>query len=319
MISILILLIGLTGLWLATDRIVKNATALASHYHLKETFVGLSILAFGTDLPELAVMLDASLFRVPESSGIVLGSAIGSSIGQISFVLGAVGFIGALYLSKKDTFYHGSVLCLSIVFLFAFSYDGEVSRLEGCILFLGYFLYIWWLFRESRDTYEGTDSPLKVSIFRAWIYIALGFLVLIASAELVVQGALALSYKFGLSSSSVAVVIIGLGSSLPELSLSGMALKHKKTGLSVGNIVGSNILDTLLVPGLGAMIAALTVDKAILWLDLPTLMVVTLIALYALYTPSKNISRKGMRKHHAIILILLYGIFVMYRFGQELF
>lgn len=319
MISILILLAGLIGLWMATDRIVKSATALASHYHLKEAFVGLGILAFGTDLPELAVMLDASVFRTPESSGIILGSAIGSAIGNISFVLGAVGLIGALYLSRKDTFHHGSILCLSILFLFAFLYDGEVSRLEGGILCLGYFLYIWRLFRERRDAFVETDSPVNVSILRAWLYIALGFVILIASAELVVQSALALSYKFGLSSSSVAVVIIGLGSSLPELSLSGMALKHKKTGLSVGNLIGSNILDTLLVPGLGALIAPLIVDKAILWLDLPALMIVTLLALYALYTPSKNISRKGIRKHHAVILILLYGIFAMFRFGQELY
>lgn len=319
MVSILILLTGLIGLWVATDRIVKSATALADHYHLKEAFVGLSILAFGTDLPELAVMLDASLFRVPESSGIVLGTAIGSAIGNISVILGAVALMGVLFLSRKDTFHHGIILCFSILFLSAFSYDGEISRLEGGILFLGYFLYIWRLFRERHDAFVGTDGPVTVSVLKAWIYIALGFLVLIASAELVVQSALALSYKFGLSSSSVAVVIIGLGSSLPELSLSGMALKHKKTGLSVGNLIGSNILDTLLVPGLGALIAPLIVDKTILWLDLPVLMIVTLLALYALYTPSKDISRKGMRKHHAIILILIYGLFVMFRFGQELF
>ena len=319
MISILILLVGLTGLWVATDRIVKSATVLADHYHLKEAFVGLSILAFGTDLPELAVMLDASLFRVPESSDIILGSAIGSAIGQISFVMGAIGLMGVLYLSRKDTFYHGSILCFSILFLLIFSYDGEISRLEGGILFLGYLLYMWRLFRERRGAFVGADGPANASILKAWVYIAIGFLVLIASAELVVQSALALSYKFGLSSSSVAVVIIGLGSSLPELSLSGMALRHKKAGLSVGNLIGSNILDTLLVPGLGALIAPLIVAKSILWFDLPALMIVTLLALYALYTPTKDISRKGMRKHHAIILILLYGLFVMFRFGQEVF
>lgn len=319
MISILILIAGLVGLWIATDRIVKGASALAIRYHLKEAFVGLSILAFGTDLPELAVMVDASLFQVPESSGIILGTAIGSAIGNISVVLGAVALMGVLFLSRKDTFHHGIILCFSILFLSAFSYDGEISRLEGGILFLGYFLYIWRLFRNRRDAFVETDRPVNISILRAWIYIALGFVILIVSAELVVQSALAISYKFGLSSSSVAVVIIGLGSSLPELSLSGMALRHKKTGLSVGNLIGSNILDTLLVPGLGALIVPLIVDKPTLLFDLPALMIVTLLALYALYKPGKNISRKGMRKHHAITLIALYGIFVVFRFGQELF
>jgi len=133
MTNILFLIISLIGLWFGTNLIVNAATSLAKQFRIRETFIGLSVLAFGTDLPELAIMLDASLFPVisGDEASIILGSALGSAIGQISFVLGTISLIGTPYLLRKDVFRHGGVLFFSIFILYLLAFEHQSSSLQG--------------------------------------------------------------------------------------------------------------------------------------------------------------------------------------------
>ena len=314
MTNILFLIAGLVGLWIGTELIVKGAVSLAKRYHLKESFIGLSVLAFGTDLPELAIMLDASFYKQASGDGIgiILGSAVGSAIGQISLVLGIVGLIGTLTMPRGSILRHGAILCIAIFLLFLFAHDGNISRLEGVILMLCFAGYYGLMIKGKDHMDLNLDHHVSQPISKTWFMIIPGFILLLGNAELTVYAALSLAREFGLSSSSLAVVIIGLGSSLPELSLSAMAIARKKTGLSIGNIIGSNILDTLLVPGLGAVITPLVVEGDSIWYDLPVLLFVTVIALHGLAG-----SRRGLRRHHAVILILTYGVFIAFRLGRE--
>lgn len=314
MTNILYLIVGLVGLWVGTELIVKGASMLAKRYRLKESFIGLSVLAFGTDLPELAIMFDAALSpqSASDGAGIILGSAVGSAVGQISFVLGIVGLLGTLYMSRGNIIRHGSILCLAILLLFIFAIDGVVSRFEGAVLIFCYAGYFALLLKEKSHIDLNFESQLTEPALKAWFMIMPGFILLLGNAELTVHAALSLAEEYGLSSSSVAVVIIGLGSSLPELSLSVMALARKKAGLSLGNLIGSNILDTLLVPGIGAVIAPLVADRDFMWLDLPVLLFVTAFAIYGLAS-----TRRGLQRGHAVILILTYIGFIAFRFGRE--
>ena len=321
MINFVILLAGLVGLWIGTELIVNGAITLAKRFHLKDAFIGFSILAIGTDLPEIAVMLDASIFRTAsaESSNIILGSALGSAIGQISIVLGIVGLIGSALILRTDIVRYGGVLIAATLLLFVFAFDGLITQYEGAILIICYVGYFILLLKDRHHPnnrhHPNISEPLQApkSTFTAWLMVVSGFILLLGSSELTVNAAISLAHAFGLSSSSVAVVIIGLGSSLPELSLSGMALWRKKAGLSIGNLLGSNILDTLLVPGIGAVLHPLYAEKDIIWFDMPALLFVTLFALYALV-----FSKKGMRKQQAVFLILAYGVYIGIRFGREM-
>lgn len=314
MTNILFLIAGLVGLWIGTELIVKGAVSLGKRYHLKESFIGLSVLAFGTDLPELAIMLDASFYKQASGDGIgiVLGSAIGSAIGQISLVLGIVGLTGTLTMPRGSLLQHGAILCIAIFLLFLFAIDGNISRLEGVILMLCFAGYYGLMIKEKKHMDLSLNGQVSEPVSKTWFMIIPGFILLLGNAELTVYAALSLAKEFGLSSSSVAVVILGLGSSLPELSLSAMALARKKASLSIGNLIGSNILDTLLVPGLGAVIAPLVAERDIVRYDLPVLLFVTAFALYSLAS-----SRRGMQRHHAIFLILTYSVFIVFRFGRE--
>ena len=141
----------------------------------------------------------------------------------------------------------------------------------------------------------------------------LGIAALLGFAELTVVSASRLAEVMGVSQGAIAVIVIGMGSSLPEMSLSIMALLRKKGGLSIGNLFGSNILDTMFVPGLGAVIVPLAVDAEILWFDIPFLFFLTLVALiFMMYF------RRGLQRREAAVLLSLYVIFVTIRFSEEL-
>jgi len=311
--SILILLVGLVGLSVGTELIVRGAIDLADRYRLNDAFIGLGILSIGTDLPELAIALDASLFRTDDGqgAGIALGSAVGSSIGQISLVLGAVGLLGGFTMARKALYLYGAALCGAVFFLFAAAVNGTVSRIEGTLLILLYISFFIVLIRNRHSPDIARSPNLPKPTQKTWFLLIFGFILLLGNAELTVKAALALVDKFGVNETTVSVVILGLGSSLPELSLSGWALLRKKVGLSLGNLMGSNILDTLLVPGLAAMITPLAVASDTLWIDLPVLLAFTLLVLFFL-----RFHPLGLRRKEAIFLMVGYGLYVVIRFGE---
>ena len=310
MIDFLLLVVGLAGLWLGSETLIRGAMSLADRYRLSDALFGMLVLAVGTDLPELFVAFDAS-FRTlagEDLTGIVIGSAIGSTIGQFALVFGVAGFIGYPPMKRKFLPRNTIFLVGGIVAVFAFSLDGVISRLDGLLLCLFYAVYIWVLiFRRAEMPDEGEET-IHMDAWKAWLILAIGLGLLFVAAELTVKSAVSFAASVGLSNIAVSAIVIGMGSSLPELSVSFVALLRKRGGLSVGNLVGSNVLDTLLVPGIAAVIAPLVVPAAILWVDLPVLLLCTVLVLGFLY-----VSRRGIRSIEAIILGSIYVIYVAVR------
>lgn len=310
MLEFLLLLTGMAGLWLGSEILMRGAMALSDRFNASDALFGMLVLAVGTDLPELFVAVDASLRSLvgEDMTGIVIGSAVGSSIGQFGLVFGTAGFIGfqamrSRYLARNAIFLLGSILALALV-----SLDGVISRLEGAGLTVFYAVYLFFLF--SRRAYSPDISQNQEGLpgWRAWLLLGAGLVVLWAAARLTVASAVDFAAVVGLSNIAVSAVIIGIGSSLPEVSVSFMALVKRRGGLSVGNLVGSNVLDTLLVPGLAAAIAPLAVPGSVLFIDLPVLALITLVVLWSLY-----VSRRGIHKAEAIVLLGLYAAYAWLR------
>ena len=304
MLELLLLMCGLAGLWVGSEALIRGAISLADHYKVSDALFGMLILAIGTDLPELLVAVDASLRSLAgeDLSGIVIGSALGSSIGQFALVIGVAGFIGfsprpLRLVSRNAMFLLGGLIILAV-----FSIDGLISRGEGFVLAASYGVYLWTLFFWQPENPEPTGDKDKRPILRAVSLLVAGLAVLPFAANWTVVSAIDFAVIVGLSNLSVAAIIIGLGSSLPELSVSIIALLKDRGGLSVGNLMGSNVLDTLLVPGLGAAISPLVIPAAVLWFDLPVLALVTVLVLGFLY-----VSPRGVRKTEASILLAIYA------------
>jgi cation:H+ antiporter len=308
----LLLICGLAGLWLGSEVLIKGAMSLADRFRLTDALFGMLVLAIGTDLPELFVAFDASFRSLAgeDLSGIVIGSAIGSTIAQFALVFGVAGFIGYPPMQRKFLPRNTFFLVGGIVALFLFSMDGRISRPEGVLLIMYYAAYLAVLILRRVDVDDDEGAVAHMPTWKAWLILACGLVLLLFAAKLTVVYAAEFAREVGLSNIAVSAIVIGLGSSLPELSVSFVALLRKRGGLSVGNLVGSNVLDTLLVPGIAAVISPLMVPSAILLVDLPVLLVSTLLLLLFLY-----VTRRGVRGPEAVILLLIYFSYAAVRLG----
>ncbi|MCK5400845.1 MAG: calcium/sodium antiporter [Flavobacteriaceae bacterium] len=303
--EIFLILFGLTGLWLGTELVIKGAVNIAEYYNLSKVFIGLAILSIGTDLPEIVIAINASLHNVigdTETSGIIIGNAIGSSFSQISVVLGSVGILAYLTLKRRHLYEDGIMLLGSILLVILLGIDGKITRVDGIVLVVVYLVYYFRLFHQERIGKKIKKKSGKY-IRKDILFLIIGIIIVIFTSELVVDNSISFAENFGVRQSFVGIIIIGLGTSLPELALSLNAIRKKASGLSVGNLIGSNIFDMMIPIGMGASISELKIEKSLILFDLPFLLILSFIVLFFFY------KKKGLQKFEAVILI---GLFVLY-------
>lgn len=298
----LALLAGLVGLWLGTKLTIHGAVVVAERLGVPEFIVGLTVLSIGSDLPELAIAIDAAIWNLHsgQASDVVVGSALGSSLGQIGFVLGITALISCLTLPKKVVWQQGSVLLGSIALLGIFGLDGQVTRAEGVALLIAYAAYLFLTLADVTMFEEISEGRSEVGLTLSMVYLVCGLAAVVASAEVTVSSAVSVATALNVKQSFVAIIIIGLGTSLPELSISlGAVLKGRVT-LSIGNLIGSNVFDTLMPVGVAATIASLEFDTDMWRQELPFLFVLTLVVLFSFMRTA------GIRKREATVILGLY-------------
>jgi cation:H+ antiporter len=309
--DIVLLITGIAGLWIGTELTIGGALAIAKRHHLSDFFVGLVILSLGSDLPEIAIAVDAGIKGSlgHDASGVVVGSAIGSVVGQIGFVLGLTGLLSHLTLPRRFVFQHGAVLLGATIVLFLAAFDGIVSSSEGMTLMTLYLIYVFVLMRGEKVPTEAPE-PLSGGGASSWLLLLLGLGALIGSSELTVSSVVRLAKTLEVSEALISVLIIGIGTSLPELSISISAILKKKTHLSVGNIIGSNILDTLLPIGIAAVITPVMFDPGFVLFDLPYIFILTFVTLVFF------VRTRGFRKTEAGIILTFYFTYVIVKLLQ---
>lgn len=296
MIDFIFLLLGIIGLWLGTELVVRSAVTIAHRYNISEIFIGLTILAFGTDLPELVIAVGGALHNAKgmDTSGIITGNAIGSCINQISLVIGATAFFHFLSIGKIQIRYFAIELFGSIILLMIVSFDNVLSWDNGAILIIAFLIYFITHIQQERKSIKrktDTKTSIKFSKIAMQICILVIGLVLVAfSSDVTINNALHIAEYWGIKQSFIGAIILGAGTSLPELAISVNAVLKKKPGLSIGNIIGSNIFDLLIPLGFASVIADVRVDNIILWFDLPFLFMLSLIVLGFLS------SKRGLQK-----------------------
>lgn len=306
------LILGLAGLYFGTELTIKGAITVAERLGVSEFIVGVAILSIGSDLPELAIAIDGAIknLHLGDTSDVIVGTAVGSTLGQIGFVLGTAAMFSYLTLPRSTVFRHGSVLLGSVVLLFVFGFDGIVTRTEGLALVTVYLIYFAALFGDRKkqvaeDGEEGANGAL-----RAWAYLVVGLGIITVGAELTVEGAIGVAAALDVSEVFIAVIIIGLGTSLPELSISVGAAIRNRSRMSVGNLVGSNIFDTLVPIGAAAAISTVRFDAGILSFELPFLFVLTFIVLVFF------VRKRGIQKGEAVTILAMYLGYVLLKFSE---
>ena len=300
-----LLILGLAGLWFGTEVTIRGAVSAAKHFGVSEFIVGVVILSIGSDLPELAIAIDAGLKNLAggDYSNVVVGSALGSTLGQIGFVLGLAGLLAYLTLPRGVVYRHGATLLGSLMMVALFGYDGEVTFTEGLALLLVYAIYLVALLNEV-STEDGDEHSDNLPLWRCAVYLIIGLAIVIGSAELTVSSAVSVARILGLSDAVVAIILIGLGSSLPELTISIAAIMKGYHRLSVGNLIGSNVFDTLVPIGAAAVIAPLAFDPGMLRFEVPYLGFLTATVLFFF------LYKSGIQRWEAAIVLAIYCIYV---------
>lgn len=296
------IIIGLIGLWFGTQWVIKAATGIAKKFNLSHSTAGVAILAVGTDLPEMFVSIDASLLHLQgvETSGIITGNAIGSSISQITFILGVAALFLTLRMSRQILQRDAMALVGSVILIFIAGIDGHISQIDGASLIAVYVFYYLTILKSNDQNQDDHSETKDYSGKILAGYSMIGFVILIVSSNMVVDNAMFLTEKWGVAQSFVGIAIIGLGTSLPELAVSIGAAFKRSFKLSVGNIVGSNIFDGLIPIGLGGLISTVEMESKLLYFDLPFLFFASVLVIIFLLT------KRGISKIEGLTLIILY-------------
>lgn len=304
LINFIFLLIALVVLVWSANRFVHAAAVIAKLLKISPFIIGVVLLGFGTSLPEMLVSTFSAAAGKPE---IALGNVYGSNIANIALILGLVGFLRPLPMTRKNLI-HDLPMLLAVMGLTALLiYDNYLSRFDALILLVTFTaIMLYTIYREPKhiaiEEVESEIGAVKWSGKKAIFWAIAGLLLLVGSSELLVISAVNIARELGVSELLIGLTIVALGTSLPELSAAIAANRQGQNELVTGNIFGSILFNTTIVVGIAGMISPLNVVEEILSRDFPVMIIVTVI----LFLFSCN-----WRRTHCGRISRLDGIFLM--------
>lgn len=253
-LSIILLLAGFILLILGADKLVEGASSLAKRYNIPEIVIGLTIVAFGTSAPELAINTVAA---INGSTDIVLGNVLGSNIFNVLLILGVAAMINPLNVKKNTVKYEIPFSVVAAILLLLLTMDtwfglgeNKLESRDGIILlvFFGLFLYYNFLLVKSNPD-ELEVHTKRLPLWKSMLFMVAGLAGLILGGRLIVDNAVKIAEILGISQRVIALTIVSIGTSLPELATSVMAVRRKESDIAIGNVVGSNIFNIFFVLG----------------------------------------------------------------------
>ncbi|MDA8527239.1 calcium/sodium antiporter [Opitutaceae bacterium] len=286
----LALLIGLVVLTLGAELLVRGSSALALRLGLTPLVVGLTVVAFGTSAPELVVSLQAAQ---KDSAEIAVGNVVGSNLCNLALILGLCALIRPLTTNRSVIWREVPILIGATLIATLFLIDGDLGPKEGFVLVIALFIYTTVTIRQARrdpDQNLGSDVPQSMGLIRAILFTVGGMAALLYGSDLFVEGAVELAYLWGWSEAMIGLTIVAIGTSLPELAISVVAVKNGETNVAIGNVVGSSLFNLMGILGV-ATIAAGGIVVTLQPVDLAMLVVVTL-ALWPLVQTGHRIDRR---------------------------
>lgn len=301
--QLIIFSLSLFGLWLGADLITKGALGLAHRFGLSEGFIGMTLLALGTSFPEIMVSLTAAREQAAgiPTSGIVIGNVIGANMSLMALVLGAVGLMGVVKIPRKRIRVEGPALVVSTVLFLLFAADGIINQFEGIIFLTAYVTYLLFLNRTKKEGIKPKGK--KMSILKTLFLLALGVIGISYASQYVITSGINIAANLGVDQIVVGALLLGVGTTLPELTIAIRLAMKGDNELSIGNLVGSNVVDILLVLGLGALITDWHIESRVVQFDLPFLLLSMMVA--ALFM----LSRGKLERREALLLLSLYGVY----------
>jgi len=317
--NIAAIIAGLLLLIWSADRFICGAAATARNLNISPLIIGLTIVGFGTSAPE---MLVATIAAANASPGLAVGNALGSNVANISLVLGMSALIVPLNVHSRILRKELPLLLGAMLLMLLVIQDNHLGRTDGLILITSVLLLMWWMTRQAilnktEDPMYGEfekELPRPMSTRYAVLCLLVGLVVLIISSKILVWGAVQIATEFGVSDLLIGLTVIAIGTSLPELAASIAGALKNEHDIAIGNVVGSNMFNTLAVMGIPGLIYPSTLDAGVLERDVPVVFILT-IALVIMAYGFKGYGRIN-RIEGAILLTCFAGYQVLLYFTE---
>lgn len=305
----LFIVIGLALLVLGGDWLLKASVGLSLRMNISKIIVGLTVVSFATSAPEMIVSIQAAWNGFPD---IALGNVIGSNIGNIGLVLGIVLLINTIRVDASFYVTDWPTKMVASILLFVFLViDGGLTRLDGFIFIvvLAVFLYILIKKNKKVQVEIKKNEEETLSVFKIGFFLIIGAVALWGGSELLVKGAVGLAENMGVSKRVIAITVVSIGTSIPELASSIIAAIKKENDISIGNIIGSNIFNILSVLGVTAIIKPINkVDVRIINQDIYWMLGFAIILMPLVVLPKRG----SLSFKEGILLLLSYAVFVYF-------
>lgn len=316
---LLLFLAGLVLLVVGAEVLVRGASRLAAVAGISPLVIGLTVVAFGTSSPEMAVSVKAALGG-QSGADIAVGNVVGSNIFNVLVILGLAAVAMPLVVAQKLVRVDVPLMIGASVLMLLLALDGAIGRLDGIGLFAGVVAYTAFAIVQGRRETQAVQeeyaeafgpTPAKPgTMLRNLVFIAVGLLMLVVGSDWLVQGAMAMARAFGLSELIIGLTIVAAGTSLPELATSVIATLRGERDIAVGNVVGSNLFNILAVLGLTAMVApeGVRVAASALRFDIPVMIAVSVACLPIFFTGYTIARWEGL------LFLGYYGVYLAYLF-----
>ena len=298
--------VGLAMLCFGGNWLVNGGVAIAKKFKISNLVIGMTIVAYGTSTPELA----ASIAAAGEHGTLILGNIVGSNIANIGMVIGVAGILAPLALSKSVLRKELPIMLGVSVLLILISIDGEISQYDGFLLLGGLGVFGFYTYKDAMKqrskNKEVQEQTSKNICPKSIILILIGVFLLFVGAYLTVENAVLLAEAFGLSDKIIGLTVIAIGTSLPELITSVIAIRKGHTDIGIGNIIGSNIYNILMIMGVGAALGGVMVGIDV-YTDYAIMILFSLSLLIALRTGMIN-------RMMGIGLTMAYVVYIVFAF-----
>ena len=291
LLPLLAIIIGFIILVFSADKFIDGSASIAKIMGIPSLIIGMLIVGFGTSAPEMMVSVMAALNN---SAGIALGNAYGSNITNIALILGVTAIIYPIATAPKIIKRDLPILIISILLSAYMAYNGIISRLESWILLALFVLVMLFIVifdikqhKESNEFYQHEPPPKSLPLAIFWLIT--GLVLLVASAKLLVWGAVEIAHQLGVSDLIIGLTVVAVGTSLPELAASIIAAKKGEDDIALGNVVGSNLFNIMCVVGLAGVVRPIAVLPEVLYRDIVVMLFLTVLLL--VFCGGKKINR----------------------------
>ena len=303
LINILLLVIGLFLLIRGANAFVDGAIALAHRFNIPEIIIGLTVVAMGTSAPEAAVSISSGLHGV---SGVAIGNVLGSNIANVLLILGVAATITPLNFQKKTVQYEIPFVIFITILLMWFGVQyGAITRFVAGVLLLLFCAFLGYLWATGKKEILNPEKNLEMSSGKIVVFLILGLVALVWGSDLTVESATELATALHVPNRIIGLTLVAFGTSLPELVTCITAARKKRTGLVIGNIIGSNIFNILFVLGVAGLVSPMNFEYAFVIDAAISVMIMIMLWLFAIHT-QKLSQRAGW------LFLLCYAGYLIY-------